>query len=86
MKASKHFWLSKVFMKCYCLIIVVIIALQIASIAVVIKFGLFSTYNLEARDVFMTKDMRTQKLDVETRADQVSKINAEYLRNQMTTL
>jgi hypothetical protein len=75
-----------VFMKCYCLIIVVIIALQIASIAVVIKFGLFSTYNLEARDVFMTKDMRTQKLDVETRADQISKINAEYLRNQMTTL
>jgi hypothetical protein len=73
-------------MKCYCLIIVVLIALQIASIAVVIKFGLFSTYNLEARDVFMTKGMRTQKLDVETKADELSKINAEYLRNQMTTL
>jgi hypothetical protein len=58
-----------------------VIALQIASIVVVIEFGLFSTYNLEARDVFMTKDMRTQKLDVETRADQVSKVNAEYLRN-----
>lgn len=86
MRASKHFWLSKVFVKCYFLIIVVLIALQIASIVVVIKFALFSTYNLEARDVFMTKDMRTQKLDVETRADQVSKVNAEYLRNQMTTL
>lgn len=86
MRASKHFWLSKVFVKCYFLIIVVLIALQIASIVVVIKFALFSTYNLEARDVFMTKDMRTQKLDVETRADQVSKVNAEYLRNQMATL
>ncbi len=59
MRASKHFWLSKVFVKCYCLIIVILIALQIASIVVAIKFGLFSTYNLEARDVFMTKDMRT---------------------------
>jgi hypothetical protein len=86
LNASKHFWLSTVFVKCYCPIIVVLIALQIASIVVVIKYGLFSTYNLEARDVFMTKDIRTQKLDVETRADQMSKVNAEYLRNQMTTL
>ena len=59
MKASEHFWLSKLFVKCYCPIILIIIGLQIASVVVVINFSLFTTYNLEARDVFMTKDART---------------------------
>jgi hypothetical protein len=53
-------------MRYYLLVIFVLICLQVVSVFITLKFSLFTTQNIETRDIFVSNDIRTKHLDVET--------------------
>ena len=81
--ASRPFWLSRLFARFYCLIILLLVALQAVSIVITIKYSLLKTYSLSARDIFVSNDVRTQRMDVENALNEKARNNAETLRAEI---
>lgn len=53
---------------------------------IMIKYSLLKTYSLSARDIFVSKDMRTKHMDVENALDEKARTNAESLRAEIASV
>lgn len=62
------------------------IALQVTSVVIMIKYSLLKTYSLSARDIFVSKDLRTKHMDVENALDEKARSNAESLRAEISSV
>ena len=56
------------------------------SIVITIKYSLFKTYNIETRDIFVSNDIRTKRLDVEDKLNDHALKRAEQLRNEIASI
>ena len=53
---------------------------------IMIKYSLLKTYSLSARDIFVSKDLRTKHMDVENALDEKARSNAESLRAEISSV
>ena len=85
-KSSRPFWLSHLFTRFYCLLILLVIALQITSVVIMLKYSLLKTYSLTGRDVFVSNDKRTMRMDVENMLNEKARKNAESIREEIASV
>jgi hypothetical protein len=53
---------------------------------ITLKYSLLKTYSLTARDIFVSGDSRTNRMDVENALNEKALSNAETLRADITSI
>ncbi len=53
---------------------------------IMLKYSLLKTYSLSSRDIFVTNDKRTSRMDVENALNDKARNNAESLRQEIASV